>query len=83
MQEIQLSLAAAVRACIRELRKTSSLVDISFLFGGDRGKKKRKRDDGDFATGAGKSSGRDISKQGKSRLNIAFRRTLICFSCDN
>jgi len=63
MQEIQLSLAAAVRACIRELRKTSSLVDISFLFGGDRGKKKRKRDDGDFATGAGKSSGRDISKQ--------------------
>ncbi|KAL7469107.1 hypothetical protein ACHAXS_009356 [Conticribra weissflogii] len=63
MQEIQLSLAAAVRACVRELRKASSLVDISFLFGGERAKKKRRRDDGDFPTGERKGAGEDGGKQ--------------------
>ena len=43
MKDIQINLAAAVRACIRELKKASSLVDVSALFAGDRGRRKRKR----------------------------------------
>jgi len=46
MKEIQNNLAAAIRACLRDLRQKCQVVDFSFLFDVGNGKRgKRKRDD--------------------------------------
>mmetsp|Transcript_22331 Transcript_22331/g.54087 ORF Transcript_22331/g.54087 Transcript_22331/m.54087 type:complete len:1112 (+) Transcript_22331:42-3377(+) len=44
MKEIQNTLAAAMRACLRDLRQKCQRVDLSFLFDAGGGKRKRKRD---------------------------------------
>ncbi|KAL7537241.1 hypothetical protein ACHAXR_007684, partial [Thalassiosira sp. AJA248-18] len=44
MKEIQNNLAAAMRACLRDLRQKCGLVDLSFLFDAGGGRRKRKRD---------------------------------------